>query len=113
MPRGRTPGVGPGCDDGAVHVLALRVELRLPEARSLKDKRQVVRSLLDRARHRFGVSVAEVDSADDPRAAVLGFAVVASSAHHAEEVMDSVERLVWSRPEVEVVSCERRWLDTA
>jgi len=95
-----------------MHVLALRVELRLADSRSLKDKRQVVRSLLDRARQRFGVSSAEVDSADDHRAAVLGFAVVASTAHHAEEVMDSVERLVWSRPEVEVVSCERIWLET-
>ena len=93
-------------------MLALRVELRLVASTSLKDKRQVVRSLLDRARHRFGVSVAEVESADDHRNAVLGFTVVASTAHHAEEVVDSVERLVWSRPDVEVVSCERTWLET-
>ncbi len=72
----------------------------------------MVRSLLDRARHRFGVAVAEVGSADDHRNAVLGFTVVASSAYHAEQVMDSVERLVWSRPDVDVVSCERSWLET-
>lgn len=94
-----------------MHVLALRVELRLPDARSLKDKRQVVRSVLDRARHRFGVSVAEIGAADDPRAAVLGFAVVASTARHAEEVIDSVDRLVWSRVEAEVVASERVWLE--
>lgn len=72
----------------------------------------MVRSLLDRSRHRFGVSVAEVERADDHRAAVLAFAVVASTAHQAEQVIDAVERQVWSLPDVDVGVCERSWLDT-
>ncbi len=92
-------------------VLAVEVDLRIPQARSLKDKRQVVTSLLELSRRRFAVSAAEVDHQEVHQRATLGVAVVASSARQAEEVMDSVEDLVWSRAEVEVLSAERTWLE--
>ena len=92
-------------------MLALSVDLRIPHARSLKDKRQVVRHLLDSARARFGVSSAEVDHQDDRGRARLGFAVVASAAGQAEDVIESVERFVWSHPEIEVLDVERTWLE--
>lgn len=94
-----------------MYVLAVELDLRIPHARSLKDKRQVVRSLLDVARRRFGVSAAEVAHQDAHGRATLGVAVVASSARHAEEVVTAVEELVWSRVEVEVVAAERSWLE--
>jgi uncharacterized protein YlxP (DUF503 family) len=93
-----------------VYVLAMEVELRIEGARSLKDKRQVVKHLVEGARHRFAVSAAEVDRQDVWQRAVLGFAVVTSSARLADEVMDDVDRFVWSHPEVEVLSAERVWL---
>lgn len=93
-----------------MHVAALRVDLRIGHARSLKDKRQVIRSMLDGARRRFGVSASEVGAQDSWQRAVLGFAVVASSARRADEVLDSVDAWVWSHPEVEVVDVERTWL---
>jgi hypothetical protein len=88
---------------------ALTVELHLPQARSLKDKRSVVRSMADGSRHRFGVAAAEVGRQDNWHVAELAFAAVASTPRHVEEVLSSVERFVWSFPEVEVVSCERHW----
>jgi uncharacterized protein YlxP (DUF503 family) len=97
--------------DAAVHVLAVRMELRIPQARSLKDKRQVLASVLERARSRYPVSVAEVDGQDSHQRAVVGFAVVSGAPGLAEEVMDSVVGLVWSRPELEVVGEERSWLE--
>lgn len=92
-------------------VLALEIDLRIEHARSLKDKRQVVKGLLEATRRRFGVSAAEVGGQDTWQRAVLGFAVVASTARHAEEVMDSVDDFVWSHPEIEVLSAERSWLE--
>lgn len=92
-------------------VLAMEVDLRLEHARSLKDKRQVVKGLLEASRRRFGVSAAEVGGQDTWQRAVLGFAVVASSARQADEVMDSVDDFVWSHPEVEVLSNDRSWLE--
>jgi uncharacterized protein YlxP (DUF503 family) len=93
-----------------VHVLALEVRFRVVESSSLKDKRRVVRSLLDQTRARFGVASAEVGDQDLHHTARLGFATVSESARHCTEVIDRVEGLVWSRPELEVLETERTWL---
>jgi uncharacterized protein YlxP (DUF503 family) len=94
-----------------VVVLALSVELHLPACRSLKDRRAAVRPIIDGARYRFRISAAEVGYQDKWQRARLGFAVVAGSESQATEVMDNVERFVWSFPEVEVGPVERYWLD--
>lgn len=91
--------------------MAMEVDLRIEHARSLKDKRQVVKGLLEGSRRRFGVSAAEVGGQDTWQRAMLGFAVVTSSARQADEVMDTVEDFVWSHPEVEVLSADRSWLE--
>jgi uncharacterized protein YlxP (DUF503 family) len=95
-----------------VVVLALSLELHLPACRSLKDRRAAVRPILDGVRHRFRISAAEVGFQEKWQRARLGFAVVAGTEGQAVEVMDNVERFVWSFPEVEVGAIERHWLDT-
>ena len=95
-----------------MYVEALEMELHLGQARSLKDKRQVITSLLEQTRRRFGVSSAEVGHQEAWQRARLGFAVVASSAGHAEDVLDAVDRFVWAHPAVEVTSSERTWVET-
>ena len=52
-----------------------------------------------------------MDGQDSHQRAVVGFAVVSGAPGLAEEVMDSVVGLVWSRPELEVVGEERSWLE--
>jgi hypothetical protein len=94
-----------------MHVAALEMELHIGASQSLKAKRAVVRHLVDAARRRYGVSASEVDHQDLWQRAGLGFSVVAPDAGHAEEVLDRVERFVWSHPEVTVVSSVRHWLD--
>lgn len=94
-----------------MHVVAFEVEIRIPDSHSLKDRRQVVRSLVDGARQRFGVSVAEVGGQDTWQRVTLGFAVVAAEASLAEEVVDSIDRFLWSRPDIEIIGAETRWLD--
>jgi uncharacterized protein YlxP (DUF503 family) len=94
-----------------VFVLAMEVQIHIPDARSLKDRRQVVRSVLDGAHRRFRVSVAELDGSDTWQRAGLGFAVVASTEHGATETMDAVERFVWSHPELDVLDTTRTWLE--
>ena len=94
-----------------MHAAALAVELRVPAAHSLKEKRAVIRPIVDGSRHRFGVAAAEVGKLDLWQSAELAFAAVSGSAGHVEEVLTSVERFVWSFPEVEVLSCERHWCE--
>jgi len=94
-----------------VHVIGFEVEIRIPSSHSLKDRRQVVRSVLDVARQRFAVSVAEVGGQDTWQRATLGFAVVASEARLAEDVVDQLDRFLWSRPDIEIVDARTTWLD--
>jgi len=96
----------------AAHVLTFIVDLRLPEAHSLKDKRSVTKTLLEGSRRRFQVAAAEIDHQDEWQRAELGFTAISSSAGHTTEVIDQVERFVWSFPEVDVLSSERTWLET-
>ena len=88
----------------------MEVDLRLPHSTSLKDKRAVLRSVLDGARHRYRVASAEVGHQDLRQRALLGFAAVAGTPGHVTEVLDEVERFVWSFPEVEVLAADRTWL---
>ncbi len=94
-----------------MHVVGFEVNIRIPDSHSLKDRRQVVRALLDGARHRFSVSAAEVGGQDTWQLATLGFAVVASEARLAEQVVDSIDRFIWSHPGIEILETSTRWLD--
>jgi uncharacterized protein YlxP (DUF503 family) len=94
-----------------VVVGALEFELHLPEVHSLKEKRAVVRPIVDGARRRFSVAAAEVDHQDTWQRSCLGFASVAGSESHVREVLEAVERFVWSFPEVEVVGSSLQWME--
>lgn len=92
-------------------VLALEIEVHIPAAHSLKAKRSVVKHLVETARVRYRVAAAEVAYQDTWQRCRLGFAAVGSSANLVGEVIDEVERFVWSHPDLEVLDVERRWLE--
>jgi uncharacterized protein len=92
-----------------VHVLVLRAELHLPQARSLKAKRSVVKSALALLQQRNGVGAAEVDHSEVWQRTALGVTVVSGEAGRCEHVMDEVERFLWSIPDVEVLELRRTW----
>ncbi|MHB8438606.1 MAG: DUF503 domain-containing protein [Acidimicrobiales bacterium] len=94
-----------------MHVAACEIELHIASSHSLKDKRAVVRHIVDTARRRFGVSASEVGYHDLWQRSVLGFAYVAADVGRVEEILDALERFVWSDPGVEVLSVTRRWLE--
>jgi hypothetical protein len=94
-----------------VHVLALSIDLHLPESRSLKARRAIVKPLVDGVRRRFTVAAAEVGHQEAWQRVEIGVAAVAATATHATEIIDEVERFVWSHPEVQVLSMTRSWLE--
>jgi uncharacterized protein YlxP (DUF503 family) len=91
--------------------MAYEVEIRIPDSHSLKDRRQVVRSILAVARQKFSVSAAEIGGQDTWQRATLGFAVVASEARLVDDVITSIDRFLWARPEIEVVDAVTHWLE--
>jgi uncharacterized protein YlxP (DUF503 family) len=87
----------------------LALDLLLGDIHSLKQKRSVVRPIVAELQRRFAVSAAEAGSLDRHRRALVGVAVVAVDRAHCVTVLDSCERLLEGRPEVEVLSAQRRY----
>lgn len=88
----------------------MEIHLRLRDVHSLKEKRSVIRPIVDGAARRFSVASAEVGHQNSWHQSTLAMAAVSGSASHARQVIDAVERFVWSFPEVEIISVEREWL---
>ena len=92
----------------AIGVMTL--ELRIEHAHSLKEKRHVVKSLKDRLRVKFNVSVAEIDDMDLHNSAVLAVATVSPSRPFAEKVLQAVEREAASLLGPMLIRAETEWL---
>jgi uncharacterized protein YlxP (DUF503 family) len=95
-----------------VHAAAVCFDLHVPESRSLKAKRAAIRPIVDGLRHRFRVSVAEVDHLEQWQRAAIAVAAVSGTHGKLRDVLDSVERFVAAAPGVELVDVETAWLET-
>jgi hypothetical protein len=91
-----------------VFVGIVRIELHLPAAGSLKDKRAVVRALKERIRHRVQAAVAEVDHQDLWQRSALGVSVVSGEAGQVAELLQSVRNIVESRPDAQVLDWQEQ-----
>lgn len=84
----------------------LRVRLMIREARTLKDKRQVVSSIKDKLHNHFNVSVAEVEAQDHRQVAVLGVAMVSNETQHLRKALSQVVEALRSHPVAELIDYE-------
>ena len=73
---------------------------------SLKEKRMVVKSLVEKTRHKFNASVAEVDRQDEHRIIVIGFACVSNEKRHAESMLQRILDFMEDHTEAELLSAE-------
>lgn len=87
---------------------SLAFDVLLGDVHSLKEKRSVVRPLVAELRRRFDVAAAEAGHLDLHRRALVGVAVIAADRSHVVEVLDACERLVATRPELELLSAHRQ-----
>ncbi len=90
-----------------MQVGTLRLSLFLRQARSLKDKRSVIKSLKDRLRARFNVSVAEIEHQDVIQTACLAVAIVGSDRRHLQSSLDKIINLARGFPGAEMTGCEQ------
>jgi len=95
-----------------VYAAAVSFDLHIPQSRSLKVKRAAIRPIVDGLRHRFRVSVAEVDHHDQWQRSVIAVAVVASSESQLRDVLASVERFIDVAADVELLDVETAWLES-
>ena len=93
----------------AIGVLTL--ELRLESSHSLKEKRHVVQSLKDRLRHKFNVSVAEIDHQDLWQRSTIAAVTVSSARDNAEKVLRSVEEEAAGMVGAALVDAALEWIE--
>lgn len=84
----------------------LTVNLLIVDSNSLKDKRQVIKSLLDGIRHRYNISAAELSDLNIWRRAVIGVAVISNDKNTANTVLNHVLDGIESNPRVTVAVAE-------
>jgi hypothetical protein len=88
----------------------LTLELRLEHSHSLKDKRQVIKSLKDRLRNRFNIAVAEIDYQDAWQRALLAVVTVASDHQAAERTLRAAEEEAASQVGPALVGASLEWI---
>ena len=81
----------------------LQVEIAIPDAFSLKDKRRVVKSLKDRIAHGHNVSIAEVGALDEHRRSILGIAMVSNDSRYVQGALDKLVDFVRLTPQVSLI----------
>lgn len=91
-----------------MYVGTLSCDFLLGDVRSLKEKRSVVRPIVAELIRKYAVTAAEVGHQDLHRRTVIGLATVSGDAGHLTDVLDRCERMLASRPEVELLAVRRR-----
>ena len=94
-----------------MHVGASRIELRIRDMRSLKEKRKVVKSIIAEIGRAYPVAVAEVDHQDLWQRADLGVAVVSGSPGHVDRMLTAIQIDLERRTEVEILGVTRSYLE--
>jgi len=89
-----------------MHVISAKFTFYIPGAASLKDKRQVSRSLIDKARQKFNAAVAEVATQELYQTLTVGAAVISGDADHAQNSMDEIIRYMDKNAEAELTEVE-------
>ena len=90
-------------------VAVLKIALSIPQANSLKDKRRVIKSVKDRLRNGFNVSVAEIGDQKIYRSAKLGVAVISEDSSYANGVLSRIQDIVDNLKDAILTHCELEW----
>ena len=89
-----------------MYLVGIEVKIRFYSVHSLKEKRRIVKSILDKTRHKFKISTAEVDYHDSLDQAALGFGIVTNNHKHAETILQKVINQIDTESEAEIYNID-------
>lgn len=92
-----------------MHILLITIRLRMLDSRSLKDKRSVIKSLIDSVRHQLQISIAEVDELETLNLGVVATVAVSREREQLRKIAEAVERLAHLSG-ADLVELEQEWL---
>ena len=97
--------------DQPIHVLLLVVECHIPHSQSLKQKRVVIKSLIDRLRTRLNASVSETGFLEEWQRSVIALSLVSNSRRYLQQQLEAIEQLLnASSGDLTVSGIEQHWL---
>jgi len=86
-----------------MYCFSAKLTFRIPHSASLKDKRQVRRSIIEKSRKRFNASIAEVDTQDAHQVLTIGVAVVCGEVGHGQNTLDEIIRYMEEHTDADLV----------
>jgi uncharacterized protein YlxP (DUF503 family) len=86
--------------------LSAKLTFYIPQLTSLKDKRQIRRSLIEKTRHKFNLAIAEIDTQDIHQTLTIGIAVVSEEAAHRQNTIDEIIRFMEAHADAELTAVE-------
>jgi uncharacterized protein YlxP (DUF503 family) len=86
--------------------LSAKLTFYIPQSTSLKDKRQIRRSLIEKTRHKFNVAIAEIDTQDIHQTLTIGIAVVSGEYAHGQNAVDEIIRFMEANADAELTATE-------
>ena len=89
-----------------MHMLGIEVTLHLYSVNSLKEKRRIIRSILDHSHHRYKVTNAQIGYLDNLSRSSLGFGLVTNNLQTAEKILQKVINYIDQQPEVEIIEIQ-------
>ena len=89
-----------------MYTLSAKLTFYIPYSASLKDKRQIRRSLIEKTRQKFNVSIAEVDTQDMYQTLTIGVAVVSGCFSHGQNSLSEIIRFMESHTDAELTEIE-------
>lgn len=89
-----------------IRVGLLKIDIHLPESGSLKEKRVVLRSIKDKIRNNFNVSISESDNHDKWQLATFGIACVANDKRYLDGVLNKVKNFFERNRHIVVIDCQ-------
>ena len=90
-----------------MNTLSAKLTFYIPYAASLKDKRQVRRSLIEKTRRMFNASISEVDTQDLHQTLTIGIAVVSSEVSHAQNSLNEIIRFMEEHADADLTEVSR------
>ena len=87
-------------------ILLMRVTLRASWVHSLKEKRMVIKSLMERLKHKFNISVGEVDKQDIHKDLVIGISAVCGSSSQIDSTMENIINFIDQNTDAEIINIE-------
>lgn len=88
-------------------VKTLYLEMYIPQSNSLKDKRRILKSLIQRSRQKFNVAISEIEDNDDINHSIIGIVTVVNSDAYADEILDKCLYFIESEYDVDIIKRER------